>query len=91
MWGHGSSTISATRASPPSTAFEDRPLKAQLKMADRSGAAYAVIVGEKEVAAWDRDHETPLGRGAGADPDRRCGELALPNGLGCRAMSGRTT
>jgi histidyl-tRNA synthetase len=36
---------------PSSTAFEDRPLKAQLKMADRSGAAYAVIVGEKEVAA----------------------------------------
>jgi histidyl-tRNA synthetase len=36
---------------PSSTAFEDRPLKAQLKMADRSGAAYAVILGEKEVAA----------------------------------------
>jgi histidyl-tRNA synthetase len=36
---------------PAATAFEDRPLKAQLKMADRSGAAYAVIVGEKEVAA----------------------------------------
>jgi histidyl-tRNA synthetase len=36
---------------PSSTAFEDRPLKAQLKMADRSSAAYAVILGEKEVAA----------------------------------------
>ena len=36
---------------PAASAFEDRPLKAQLKMADRSGAAYAVIVGEKEVAA----------------------------------------
>ena len=36
---------------PAATAFEERPLKAQLKMADRSGAAYAVIVGEKEVAA----------------------------------------
>jgi histidyl-tRNA synthetase len=36
---------------PAAAAFEDRPLKAQLKMADRSGAAYAVIVGEKEVAA----------------------------------------
>ncbi|HEU5225848.1 MAG TPA: histidine--tRNA ligase [Actinomycetota bacterium] len=36
---------------PATAAFEDRPLKAQLKMADRSGAAYAVIVGEKEVAA----------------------------------------
>jgi histidyl-tRNA synthetase len=36
---------------PAAAAFEDRPLKAQLKMADRSGAAYAVIVGEKEIAA----------------------------------------
>jgi histidyl-tRNA synthetase len=32
-------------------AFEDRPLKAQLKMADRSGAAYAAIVGEREAEA----------------------------------------
>jgi histidyl-tRNA synthetase len=30
-------------------AFEDRPLKAQLKMADRAGATYAVIVGEREL------------------------------------------
>jgi histidyl-tRNA synthetase len=30
-------------------AFEGRPLKAQLKMADRAGAAYAVIVGEREL------------------------------------------
>jgi histidyl-tRNA synthetase len=36
---------------PAATAFEERPLKAQLKMADRSGAAYAVILGEREVAA----------------------------------------
>ena len=36
---------------PAASAFEERPLKAQLKMADRSGAAYAVIVGEREVAA----------------------------------------
>jgi len=36
---------------PAAAAFEDRPLKAQLKMADRSGAAYAVILGEREVAA----------------------------------------
>jgi histidyl-tRNA synthetase len=36
---------------PAANAFEDRPLKAQLKMADRSGAVHAVIVGEKEVAA----------------------------------------
>ena len=32
-------------------AFEDRPLKAQLKMADRSGAAYAAILGERELDA----------------------------------------
>jgi histidyl-tRNA synthetase len=31
--------------------FEDRSLKAQLRVADRSGAAYAVILGEREVAA----------------------------------------
>jgi histidyl-tRNA synthetase len=30
--------------------FEDRPLKAQLKMADRAGAAYVAILGEREVA-----------------------------------------
>jgi histidyl-tRNA synthetase len=29
--------------------FGDRPLKAQLKMADRSGAVYAAIVGEREL------------------------------------------
>ena len=33
------------------TAFEDRPLKAQLKMADRASAAYAAIVGERELEA----------------------------------------
>jgi histidyl-tRNA synthetase len=32
------------------TAYEDRPLKAQMKMADRSGAAFAAILGEKELA-----------------------------------------
>src|SRR5206468_6620221 len=31
------------------TAFEDRPLKAQLKMADRAGAAYAAIIGAREL------------------------------------------
>jgi histidyl-tRNA synthetase len=36
---------------PAATTFEDRPLKAQLRLADRSGAAYAVILGEREVAA----------------------------------------
>jgi histidyl-tRNA synthetase len=32
-------------------AFEERPMKAQFKMADRSGARFAVIVGEREAAA----------------------------------------
>ena len=32
-------------------AFEDRPLKAQLKMADRSGAAYAAILGDRELGS----------------------------------------
>jgi histidyl-tRNA synthetase len=31
--------------------FEGRSLKAQMSMADRLGAAYAVILGEKEIAA----------------------------------------
>jgi histidyl-tRNA synthetase len=30
-------------------ALEDRPLKAQLKMADRAGASYALIIGEQEM------------------------------------------
>ena len=33
------------------TSLERRPLKAQLRMADRTGASYALIVGEREVAA----------------------------------------
>jgi histidyl-tRNA synthetase len=33
-----------------SGAFEERPLKAQLKMADRSGARFAAIVGEREAS-----------------------------------------
>jgi histidyl-tRNA synthetase len=36
---------------PTMGAFEDRPLKAQLKMADRSGAQYAAILGDAELAA----------------------------------------
>jgi len=31
------------------TAFEERPLKAQLKMADRAGAAFVAILGEREL------------------------------------------
>jgi histidyl-tRNA synthetase len=34
---------------PAERSYEDRPLKAQLKMADRAGAAYAAIVGEREL------------------------------------------
>jgi histidyl-tRNA synthetase len=34
---------------PADIAYEDRPLKAQLKMADRSDAAYAAILGEREL------------------------------------------
>ena len=32
------------------SSYEDRPLKAQLKQADHSGAAFAAIVGERELA-----------------------------------------
>jgi histidyl-tRNA synthetase len=35
---------------PAVRSFEDRPLKAQLKMADRTGASYVAILGEREVA-----------------------------------------
>jgi len=33
------------------SSFEDRPLKAQFRMADRAGARYALIVGEREAEA----------------------------------------
>jgi histidyl-tRNA synthetase len=33
------------------SALEERPLNAQLRMADRAGAAYAAIIGEQEVRA----------------------------------------
>jgi histidyl-tRNA synthetase len=36
---------------PAASAFEERPLKAQLRMADRAGAAFAAIVGKREVEA----------------------------------------
>jgi histidyl-tRNA synthetase len=36
---------------PAERSYEDRPLKAQLKMADHAGAAFAAIVGERELAA----------------------------------------
>ena len=50
----GSSTSLRDAGIPAATAFEERPLKAQLKMADRSGAAYAVILGEKRGGGGDR-------------------------------------
>lgn len=39
-----SAGVSATAA------LEDRPVKAQFRMADRAGAAYAAVLGEREVA-----------------------------------------
>jgi len=45
--------------------YEDRPLKAQLKMADRSGAAYAAILGEREL----RDGAVTLRRLADGEQD----------------------
>ena len=35
---------------PAATAFEDRPLKAQMKMADRAEASFVAILGERELA-----------------------------------------
>ena len=35
---------------PAARSLEERPLKAQLKMADRAGAAFVAIIGEREVA-----------------------------------------
>ena len=35
---------------PADRAFEQRPLKAQLKMADRADAAFVAIIGERELA-----------------------------------------
>lgn len=36
---------------PAARAFEDRPLKAQLRMADRADATYAGILGDREIAS----------------------------------------
>ena len=35
---------------PTATSYEERPLKAQLRMADRAGSAFVAILGEREVA-----------------------------------------
>jgi len=48
----GASLVDELRAAGVSAvrAFEERPLKAQLKMADRSGSDFAAILGERELA-----------------------------------------
>ena len=50
---------------PAERSYEDRPLKAQLKMADRAGAAYAAILGEREL----RDGAVTLRRLADGEQD----------------------
>ncbi|HEX2032316.1 MAG TPA: histidine--tRNA ligase [Actinomycetota bacterium] len=47
----GRSLVRALRAEgvPAEAALEERPLKAQLRMADRAGASYAAILGEEEL------------------------------------------
>jgi histidyl-tRNA synthetase len=49
---HGRGLLTALRdaAINADMAFEERPLKAQLKLADRARATYAAIVGDREVA-----------------------------------------
>ena len=48
----GTSLVRALRESgvAADAAYEDRPLKAQLRMADRTGAKFAAIIGEREIA-----------------------------------------
>jgi histidyl-tRNA synthetase len=52
-WAHGRDVARGLRGAGISTdaSFEPRSLKAQLRMADRSGARFAVIVGQKEAEA----------------------------------------
>jgi histidyl-tRNA synthetase len=50
---------------PAERSYEDRPLKAQLKMADHDGAAYAAILGEREL----RDRVVTLKRLVDGDQD----------------------
>jgi histidyl-tRNA synthetase len=51
--GAGVGLVSELRAAgvPTAAPYEERPLKAQLKMADRAGAEFVAIVGAKELAA----------------------------------------
>ncbi len=50
--GAAASLLRELRAAgvPSDAAYEERPLKAQLRMADRAGAAYVAILGEREAA-----------------------------------------
>jgi len=50
-WKEGRSLVRALRevGIAADAALEDRPLKAQLRMADRAGAKYAAIIGRKEL------------------------------------------
>jgi histidyl-tRNA synthetase len=50
---------------PAERSYEDRPLKAQLKMADRAGATYAAVLGEREL----RDGVVTLRRLADGEQD----------------------
>ncbi|MBI3648767.1 MAG: histidine--tRNA ligase [Actinobacteria bacterium] len=51
-WSAGDALLRELRAAgvAAASAYEERPLKAQLKMADRAGAAFVAILGEKERA-----------------------------------------
>ena len=61
-------------------AFEERPLKAQLKMADRAGAAYAAILGERELPRRHRDAAPARRRRPEDGRARRCRWLARAPG-----------
>ncbi|HXJ63721.1 MAG TPA: histidine--tRNA ligase [Actinomycetota bacterium] len=52
---HARSLVRQLRAAgvPAETAFGERPLGSQMKMADRAGARFAVIIGEREAAAGE--------------------------------------
>lgn len=48
----GAALLDTLRAAdiPATWSLEERPMKAQLKMADRAGAAFVAILGEQEIA-----------------------------------------
>jgi len=52
-WAQSRDAVRALRVAGLSAdaAFEARPIGTQLKMADRAGARYALIIGEKEIRA----------------------------------------